>query len=135
VGHFFVDDTTGIEYEATAVNKGSNGAHTITLKPTDITETAAITTASVLLWKGRQSANEASDQLDGMYSSLGKRRRELSIIRTDKNYTDLAMMETLEYNGQTFYDLDKTDINKRHLFSTEDQLMLGRKRNNTTGAS
>jgi len=130
VGHFFVDDTTGIEYEARAINKGTNNAHTITLAPTDNTETAAITTSSVFLWKGRQSANEASTQLDGMYKDWTKRRRELSIIRTDKNYTDLAMMEKLEYQNRSYYDLDKSDMNDRHLYSTEDQLMLGRKRNN-----
>lgn len=135
VGHFFVDDTTGIEYVGVAVNKTSNGAHTITLRPTDSTESAAITTSSVFLWKGRQSAEEASDQQDGLYKTWAKRRRELSIIRTDKNYTDLAMLEELEYEGQTYYDLDKTDMNDRHLYSTEDQLMLGRARTNLGAAA
>lgn len=132
VGHFFVDDTTGIEYVGVAVNRDTNGAHTITLRPTDSTEAAAITTDSVFLWKGRQSAEEASGQQDGMYKTWGKRRRELSIIRTDKRYTDLAMLEELQMqiDGETYYDADRSDLNERHLYSTEDQLMLGRKRNN-----
>lgn len=131
VGHMFVDDATGIEYEVTAVNKTTPGAHTATLNPTKAADTAAITAAdSVFLWRGRLSAEEASTQLDGHYRGWEKRKRWTTIIRTDKNYSDLSMLETMEYGDQTYYNLDKTNINDRHLFSTETQLMFGEQRDN-----
>lgn len=134
VGHFFVDDATGIEYEVISVNKATAGAHTAVLNPTKASETAAITAAdSVFLWRGRLSTEEASEQLDGHYRGWEKRKRWLSIIRTDKNYSDLSMLETLEYGDQTYYNLDKTDLNKRHLHSTETQLMFGEQRDNIKG--
>lgn len=134
-GHFFVDDATGIEYEVISVNKATAGAHTAVLNPTKASDTAAITAASsVFLWRGRLSAEEASDQLDGHYRGWEKRKRWLSIIRTDKNYSDLTMLEELEYGGTSYYNLDKTDINDRHLHSTEVQLMFGEQRDNIKSA-
>lgn len=131
VGHFFVDDATGIEYEVLSVNKTTAGAHTAVLNPTKASETAALTAAdSVLMWRGRLSAEEASEQLDGHYRGWEKRKRWTTIIRTDKKYSDLTMLDTLEYNDQTYYDLDQTDLNDRHLFSTEVQLMFGSQRDN-----
>lgn len=135
VGHFFVDDSTGIEYEVISVNKTTAGAHTAVLNPTKAANIAAITAAdSVFLWRGRLSAEEASKQLDGHYRGMEKRKRWLSIIRTDKKYSDLSMLETIEYGDQTYYNLDKTDINDRHLFSTEVQLMFGEQRDNIKSA-
>jgi len=135
-GHLFVDDTTGIEYIVVSVNKATAGAHTAVLKPADITETAEITTDSVFLWQGRAgTVEEASDQLDGLYKGFEKRKRYLSIIRTDKAYTDLAMLEEIrsEMDGQTFYDLDRSDINKRHLYTQEYTLMQGEQKTNLAG--
>lgn len=131
VGHFFVDDATGIEYEVTAINKNTAGAHTATLNPTKAADTAAITAAdSVFLWRGRLSVEEASKQLDGHYRGLEKRKRWTTIIRTDKKYSDLTMLESTQLEGKTYYNLDKTDMNDRHLFSTEVQLMFGEQRDN-----
>lgn len=134
VGHFFTDDLNGIEYVITAVNKSVGNAHTVSLKPTDAADTVTLTTASFLKWSGRLSAQEGSDQLDGMYRGIDKRRRQLSIVRTDKKYTDLATMETTDYNGMTLYDMDKTDMMRRHNFSKEQQLMKGKIRNNIDAA-
>lgn len=134
VGHFFVDDTTGFEYEVTAVDKSTPGAHQATLNPTKASVTAAITTNSVFLWRGRLSAEEASGQLDGHYRGVNKRKRWLSIIRTDKKYSDLSMLQKLEYGGTSYYNLDKTDLNDRHLHSTEVQLMFGEQRDNIKSA-
>lgn len=135
-GHLFTDDTTGIDYIVVSTNKTAAGAHTAVIKPADILETAEITTDSVFLWKGRAgTVEEKSDQLDGLYSGYDQRRRYLSIIRTDKAYTDLVKLEALktEMDGMTFYDLDKDDINKRHLFTQEETLMFGKQKTNLAG--
>lgn len=131
VGHFFVDDATGIEYEVVSVDKSTPGAHTAVLNPTSSAATADISAAdSVFLWRGRLSVEEASKQADGHYRGVEKRRRYLSAIRTDKKYSDDTMLETLDYGDNTYYNLDKTDINDRHLHSTETQLMFGEIRDN-----
>lgn len=135
-GHLFVDDTTGIHYIVVSVNKATAGAHTAVIRPADITETAEVTTDSVFLWQGRAgTVEEKSDQLDGLYKSFGQRRRWLSVIRTDKAYTDFVELEAIkaEMDGMTFYDLDKGDLNKRHLYTQEFTLMQGEKKTNLAG--
>lgn len=135
-GHLFTDDTTGTEYIVVSVTKTTAGAHTASIRPVDVTKTAVVTTASVFLWQGRAgTVEEASDQLEGLYKTYGKRRRDLSVIRTDKAYTDFAMLETIrnEYDGMTYYDLDKSDLNKRHLYSQEYTLMQSGQKTNLTG--
>lgn len=138
VGHLYVDDATGFEYVIKAVDKTVDGAHKATLSVVDITKTGAVTTASVLLWKGRAgTVEEKSNQLDGLYKGYGKRSRSLSVIRTDKAYTDFAQLEALKGSDGigTFYDLDKTDLNRRHLFTTEYTLMQSGAKTNIANIS
>lgn len=129
--HIYVDASTGIEYLVISSNKGTGNAHTAVLRPTSASDTATLTAAaSFLKWVGRVSVNEASTQEEGMYRSPEKRRRWLSPIRTDKKYSDYATMEVTDYKGMTLYDMDKSDMNRRHLMSTEYQLMRGLQRDN-----
>lgn|SRR5690625_1270282 len=133
-GHLFTDDTTGTEYIVVSTDKTTAGAHTAVIKPTDSTETAEVTTDSYFKWHGRGSVEEASDQLEGLYGARQTRRRHLEIIRTDKAYTDLSMLVETKIGDRTYYNLDTGDSLKnltgRHLFTTEHELMLGKKRDN-----
>lgn len=131
VGLFFVDNSTGVEYEVRAVNKTTNGAHTATIAPTTTGVTTEITVAdSEFISTGRQSVQESSFQQDGEYSAWSKRFNETSIIRTNKQYSDLTSMVKMEYNGQDYMSIDQDSINQQHVDAKEFQIVEGAPRNN-----
>jgi len=131
VGLLFENDADGKEYEVVAVNKNVAGAHTADLSPTSLSVSATIVaTTAYFKWLGRPSVQEASFQQDGTYETWEPRERTLSIIRTNKKYSDLAKFEKLEYKGESYYGIDKTNLDKQHIQATEMQLMFGRKRDN-----
>lgn len=135
VGLFFVDNSTGVEYEVTAVNKNTAGAHTATIKPTKTGVTTEITTAdSEFISLGRPTVQESSYQQDGEYDSWNKRFNEASIIRTNKQYSDLTSMTKLEVNGQDYMSIDEDKMTQQHLDAKEFQIIMGDKRNNVTSA-
>ncbi len=135
VGQFWVDNDTGVEYEVVSVTKTTDGAHQASIKTTssDDNADANITAASsFFMLVGRPSVQEASFQQDGFYKTYGQVERELTIIRTNKSYSDLAKFERLEIDGRSYYDLDIDDLDTQHIFSTEWELMNGRIRDNVT---
>jgi len=135
VGMFFENDADGIEYEVVTVTKTVNGAHTATISPTSLTAIPSITAATAYFkWKGRPSVQEASFQQDGSYKTWTPIERDLSAIRTNKSYSDLAMFEKLEYKGESYYSLDRVDLDEQHIMATEMQLMFGKKRDNIKAA-
>jgi len=135
VGMFFENDADGKEYEVVAVSKTVAGAHTADLSPTSIAVVPSITAATAYFkWKGRTSVQEASFQQDGSYKTWTPIQRDLSAIRTNKSYSDLSMFEKLEVKGQTYYSLDKIDLDQQHVEATEMQLMFGKKRDNLKAA-
>lgn len=135
VGQIYEDDLNGIQYEVRAVVKTTPSAHTVSLAPTKASQSAAITTASLLKYQGRNSVIEASSQQDGIYSGVDKRERDLQIIRTNKSYSDLAKFEILEYKGESYYTIDRTNLEKEHIMTKELTLMFGDKKDNLTAAA
>lgn len=133
-GLFFVENSTGYEFEVTAVNKGTAGAHTATIKPTKTGVTVTIPVADAeFISIGRPSVQESSFQQDGEYGGWGSIENETTIIRTNKQYSDLATMIQLETRGgQTYYNLDRTEITKQHIDVKEIQLIDGDIRNSVT---
>lgn len=131
VGYIFQDNSTGTWYQITAVNKGADGAHTATLVPTDTTEVAALTAAdSYLMDHGRQSTEEASEQMDGQYPAWEKVQRTLSALRADKKYSDLASFEILDIQGRTYRQIDLPDLDRRFVDYQELKLMFKEPMNN-----
>lgn len=135
VGQVYEDDKDGIQYEIRTVVKTVANAHTVTLAPTKASQTAALTTASFLKFQGRTSVKEASTQQDGVYHGFTSRDRDLQIIRTNKAYSDLAKFEILEYKGQSYYTIDRTNLEKEHIQSQELTLMFGDVKDNMTDAA
>lgn len=135
VGQVYEDDKDGIQYEVRAVNKTTAGAHTVTLAPTKASQTAAITTASLLKLQGRPSVKEASEQQEGTYYDWTSIQKETQTIRTNKAYTDLTMFEHLEIDGRTYYGIDRTNLDKEHVVEQELTLMFGDSKDNMTLAS
>jgi len=135
VGQVYEDDKDGIQYEVRAVNKTTDGAHTVTLAPTKASQTAALTTASFLKFQGRTSVKEGSEQQDGIYEGFTSRDRDMQIIRTNKSYTDLAKFEILEYKNQSYYTIDRTKMEPEHIMSQELKLMFGDFMDNMTEAA
>lgn len=134
VGLFFVDNATGVEYEVISVNKGTAGAHTAVIKPTKSGVSTTITIAdSHFISLGRPTVQESSFQQAGEYSGWTTRWNELSMIRTNKQYSDLASMVYVEnVGGQDFMSFDKTDLPRQHTDKKEKQLIEGDKRNAVT---
>ena len=133
-GFFFVDDSTGIEYEVRSVNKTTAGAHTASIAPTVAADVPSVTTDSFFKLVGRPAKDEDSDIMDGYYRSYGEIERQLTIIRTDKTYSDLSKFEVLKYGGQSFYNLDIDNLDSDHIFATEHEMMFGRVRDNVQSA-
>ena len=136
VGQTWVDDATNIAYEVVAVDKDAAGAHTATLSPRKSTETAELVAAgsdgaSFLKYYGRDSVNEASHFDDGVYQAPIQVEEELSIIRANKAYSDLAMMTLTEIGDQTYYVLDRGELDKDLIKSEELRLMFGQSYDNT----
>ncbi len=135
VGQVYEDDKDGIQYEVRAVVKTTPSAHTVTLAPTKASVTANLTTVSYLKYQGRPSVQEASFQQDGIYNGPTSRDRDLQIIRTNKSYSDLVKFEILEYKGQSYYGLDRTNLDREHIETQELTLMFGDVKDNMTAAS
>ena len=134
VGQIWEDDLNKIQYEVTAVNKSSAGAHTVTLAPTKASQTAAITTSSLLKLIGRNSVIEGSAQEDGVYEDWDNIQKDLQIIRTNKAYTDLAKFEILEIEGKSYYGMTRTGLEKEHVKTQEETFMFGDIKDNLTAA-
>lgn len=133
VGMIFEDHTTGRQYEVRATTKTATNAHTVQLAPVKASETANFTTASVFVSHGRPSVKEASGFQDGNYSAYTNLQKELSAIRTNKSYTDLAWMEKLEMDGKSYRTMDNIDA--EHVIDQEFALMFGLDKDNLTNAS
>lgn len=136
VGQIYEDDKDGIQYEVRTVTKTTPSAHTATLAPTKASQSAAFLAASSYLkYIGRNSVIEASEQQDGIYTGRDQRERDLQIIRTNKSYSDLAKFEVLEYKGETYYGIDRTNLEKEHIMTQELTLMFGDVKDNLTAAA
>lgn len=136
VGLFFRENSTDIEFEVTAVNKTTAGAHTATIKPTTAGVSVTIAVADAeFISIGRPTVQESSFQQDGEYNGWGRIQNETTILRTNKKYSDLATMIDIETRGgQTYYDLDRTSLTKQHIDVKEIQLIDGDVRNSVTSA-
>jgi len=134
VGLFFRENSTGIEFEVLSVDKDSAGQHTAVIKPTSSEVTVTIPSASAhFISVGRPTVQEASFQQDGEHKAWGERENYIRILRTNKAWTDLAtMIKTEQVEGQTYYDLDSTDMPKEHIDMKELELMMGEPRDNVT---
>lgn len=131
VGDFLIENSSGIEFEVRAVSKTTAGAHTATIAPTSTGVTETILEADAeFINVGRLSVQEASFQQDGQYTAWAEKENEISIVRTNKAYTDLVSMEKIKFFGQDYMSLDSTDFNRRHVDSKEVQFMFGKNRNN-----
>lgn len=125
IGYIFQDNSTGIWYQVVDVDKTSDGAHTADLQPVDQNVTAELTAAdSYLMDHGRNSAEEASEQMDGQYPAWAKVQRTLSALRADKRYSDLASFEVLDIMGQTYRKIDLPDLDRRFVDYQELKLMF-----------
>lgn len=128
VGLFFRENSTDIVFEVISVNKGTAGAHTASIKPVDSRVTAVtIPVADAeFISVGRPKVQEASFQQDGEYEGWTERENEITMIRTNKAYTDLATMIKIEKRGGvTYYDLDHTNITRQHTDAKEMALIDG----------
>ena len=131
VGLFFRENSTDIVFEVTAVNKTTAGAHTATIKPVSSSQipsggvTIPVADAEFISL-GRPKVQEASFQQDGEYEGWTERENEVTMIRTNKAYTDLATMIKIEQRGGvTYYDLDNTTITRQHTDAKEMALIDG----------
>lgn len=134
-GLFFRENSTGIEFQVHSVDKTTAGAHTATISPTvkGVTETILASDAEFIS-VGRPTVQEASFQQDGEYKGWAERDNYTRIIRTNKSYTDLATMLGVEQSpsGETYYDLDKSDMPQQHIDAKEFEIVMGIKRDNVT---
>lgn len=136
VGQVWENDADGVMYEVRSVTKSSDGAHQASIAPVSNSVTASITASSAFFkYHGRPSVKEASVQQDGIYQSWGSRERDLQIIRTNKAYSDLAKFELLEVNNQSYYNIDRTNLDKEHIMTQELRLMFGSQMNNLTDSA
>lgn len=135
VGLFFRDNISGEEFEVLEVDKSTDGAHTAVIKPTSSGVDVDITAEdSEFISFGRPTAQEASFQQDGEYKAWDKRLNNIRIIRTNKQWTDLATMLDVQVreDGTTYYDLDRSGFPKEHIDVKELELMMGGERDNVT---
>lgn len=136
VGQVWEDDSTGTQYEVRTVTKSVAGAHTASIAPVSAAVAGVVTTAnSFFKYLGRPSVEEASKQQDGVYQDWGTRERDLSIYRTNKKYSDLAKFEKLERDGQSYYSIDRTNLDREHIEAQEFGLMMGGIKDNMTAAA
>ena len=139
VGQIWENDADGIQYEVRAVTKTSAGAHTASIAPTKASQTASVT-ASTAFFKyiGRNSVKEASTQQDGIYRDWTYREVDLQMIRTNKKYSDLAILEKVESpegTDKSYYQLTKPDLEQEHIFTQEETFMKGDIKDNLTVAA
>lgn len=132
IGQIYEDDLNRIQYEVRAVNKSVSGAHTVTLAPTKASQSAAITTASLLCLVGRNSIKDGSVQEDGVYADYTNVQKDLQGIRTNKEFSDLAAFEKLEVNGQSFMSISRTGMEAEHITTQEETFMKGDFKDNLT---
>lgn len=133
VGLFFVENSSGVEFEVTAVSKVTAGAHTATIKPTKTGVTVTIPQADAeFISIGRPTVQESSFQQDGEYSSWGQRKNSLSYIRTNKAYSDITSMVHVEGRNGDYMSIDRDNMNQQHIDAKEFQLVEGDVRNNVT---
>src|SRR5690606_20809656 len=127
VGMIFEDNATGIHYEVVDVDRSTPGAHTVDLAvATDATTVPNIVAAtSYLMSHGRPSVQEDSFQQEGEYDGWTPYFRDHTAIRVNEKYTDLAMFEELDINGQTYYQLNDGRLERRFWDYNELRLMFG----------
>lgn len=128
VGLFFRENSSDIVFEVISVNKTTAGAHTATIKPvsSDVTGQTIPVADAEFISLGRPKVQEASYQQDGEYEGWTERENEVTMIRTNKAYTDLATMIKIEQrDGVTYYDLDNTTITRQHTDAKELALIDG----------
>lgn len=139
VGQIWEDDLNGIQYEVRTVTKTSAGAHQASIAPTKASQTATITAAgSFFKYIGRNSVKEASTQQDGIYRGWTSREVDLQMIRTNKKYSDLAILEKVESpfgTDQSYYQITKPELEEEHIFTQEETFMKGDIKDNLTVAA
>lgn len=127
-GRTYVDNSTGTVYYAFDVSKASNGAHTAQLRPVKSADTAEISAeTSFFMDYGRVSVEERSSPMDGVYRSLSKVEREVSAIREDKEFTDLASFESIDIDLDqvgTFRKWSMSNFDKEFIDKQELKLMF-----------
>lgn len=117
VGLFFRENSSDIVFEVVAVDKDTPSAHTADIKPVDSRVEAVTISAddAEFISTGRPKVQEASFQQDGEYEGWQGRQNEVSFLRTNKAYTDIASMVKIERRGGvSYYDLDATSITRQH---------------------
>lgn len=131
-GQIWVNDVDNQAFEVTAVNKSAAGAHTATLRPVDSTAVTTIVAATAFFkYYGHDSVKEGSGADEGIYGTISKVQRDLSAIRVDKSYTDLAMFERLDIPGEvTYYTFSSPEMEKEFEMVQELRLMFGQKYDN-----
>lgn len=139
VGQIWEDDLNGIQYEVRAVNKATGGAHTASIAPTKASQTAVATAAgSFFKFIGRNSVIEGSEQQDGIYRKWDSREVDLQMIRTNKKYSDLSILEKIESpmgTDQSYYQITRPDLEEEHIFTQEETFMKGDIKDNLTAAA
>lgn len=131
-GFFMVDDSTDEEFEIVRVNKTTNDAHTVVLRNTNAASAVGVTTAnSFMKYMGKPSTQEGSYQRDGIYHGYDTDDYDMTIIREEKRWTDSTKFEVLELDGQSYYNIDKGNLQDNFLLEQELELMInGRVRDN-----
>lgn len=126
VGETFEDDSTGIVYEVTAVNKTVANAHTATLSVAKSDTIAPVLTAanSYLKYVGRP-VQEDSYQQDGIYGGWVSVKRDHTAIRENAKYTDLASFQWIDLGDKTYKMWELPELEKRFLNVQELRLMFG----------
>lgn len=133
LGQIYKNDVNDTEWEVRAINKSVAGAHTATIAPAQAATVPAVVAATAyFILQGYNSTKEAGSQRDGVYKFWGKRERSLQILNTYKSYTDLAMFEKIEQGDQSYYAIDKTNIEPEHMVTEELTLVFGKAKDNLT---
>lgn len=131
VGLSFVENTTGIIFEVISVDKSTAGAHTASIKPVSSEQIPedGVTIPSAdaeFISRGRPNVQESSFQQPGEYEGYSTMENFVRIIRTNKQYSDLAtMLSLIEFGGRSYYDLDSDSITKQHIDKKERALIDG----------
>lgn len=131
VGLHFQENSTNIIFEVISVNKATAGAHTASIKPvsSDQVPSGGVTIDAAdaeFISIGRPNVQESSFQQPGEYEGYSTMTNHIRIIRTNKQYSDLAtMIQLTEFGGQSYYDLDSTNLPSQHMDKKERALIDG----------
>src|SRR5690606_11900857 len=109
--------------------------HTVLLAPAKSSQAVDLEAGESLKWQGYTSVEEASTKNPGMYRGFEQARQYVNIIRTDQEYSDLALFTKTDIDGQTYYALMSPDLDKNHIGSREMQHVFGEDMDNLQAPS